>query len=115
LLARGDSDVVFLTWHLHRAWWESFGSGGELMLIVAEREGQPVALAPFYTQSQMIFLVGSKASDYLDFIGDISDPEVLDALLQAGRDQVECNESRSSPSSFSRYSPVRSSHSSLTV
>ena len=65
LLARGDSDVVFLTWHLHRAWWESFGSGGELMLIVAEREGQLV-LAPFYTQSQMIFLVGSKASDYLD-------------------------------------------------
>ena len=87
LLACGDSDVVFLTWHLQRAWWESFGSG-ELMLILAERDGRPIALAPFYTEWQMIFFVASRRSDYLDFIGDISDPEVLDALLQAGRDRV---------------------------
>ena len=87
LLSSGDSDVVFLTWHLQRAWWESFGSG-ELLLILAERDGRPVALAPFYTEWQMIFFVASRRSDYLDFIGDVSDPAVLDALLQAARERV---------------------------
>lgn len=84
LLRQGDTDVVFLTWHWQRAWWETFGSG-ELRLILAERDGRPVALAPLYTDDNMVFFVGSGGSDYLDFIGDIGEPEVLDALLGASR------------------------------
>lgn len=84
LLRQGDTDVVFLTWHWQRAWWETFGSG-ELRLILAERDGRPVALAPLYTDDSMVFFVGSGNSDYLDFIGDIGEPEVLDALLGASR------------------------------
>jgi CelD/BcsL family acetyltransferase involved in cellulose biosynthesis len=36
----------------------------------------------------MIFFLGSNAADYLDFIGDISDSEVLDALLETSREGI---------------------------
>jgi CelD/BcsL family acetyltransferase involved in cellulose biosynthesis len=84
LLAVGDSDVVFLTHEWQRAWWQSFGRG-RLLLLVAERDGRGVALAPLFEDSGMIFFVGSGGSDYLDFIGDVGDPEVLAALLDAAR------------------------------
>ena len=58
LLRAGDTDVVFLTWHWQRSWWETLGRG-ELLLIAGERNGQVVALAPFYADSGMIFFVGS--------------------------------------------------------
>ncbi len=80
VLARGQSDHVFLTWQWQTAWWKAFGRG-ELLLVAAERDGQILALAPLFTDSGMVYFVGSGGSDYLDFIGDISDPQVLDALL----------------------------------
>ena len=85
LLQQGPTDKVFLTSQWQRAWWESLGKG-KLLLVLAERDGKPVALAPLYAASQMIFFVGSNAADYLDFIGNISDPEVLDALLETARE-----------------------------
>ena len=88
VLATGESDVVFLTWHWLSAWWETFGRG-ELLLIAAEREGAVVALAPLFTEAGMIYFVGSGGSDYLNFIGDISDLEILDALLVEARRRVQ--------------------------
>jgi CelD/BcsL family acetyltransferase involved in cellulose biosynthesis len=87
LLGQGDSDIVYLTRHWQRAWWETLGDG-DLLLIVAERDGRPVALAPLFADSMMVFFVGTGESDYLDFVGDISDPGVLDALLGTARDCV---------------------------
>ncbi len=87
LLPRGDTNTVFQTWHWARAWWESVGEG-ELRLIMAERAGDVVALAPLYFQRGMIYFIGSGESDYLDFIGDVSDRDVLTALLAAARDSA---------------------------
>lgn len=87
LLAAGGSDVVFLTHEWQSAWWQAFGRG-ELLLVAAERDGEVVALAPLFAQAGMIYLVGSGGSDYLDFIGDISEPEVLDALLLNAKGRV---------------------------
>lgn len=84
LLATGQSDVVFLTWHWQSAWWEAFGRG-QLLLIVAERAGDVVALAPLFAEAGMVYFVGSGGSDYLDFIGDTSDPAILVALLGEAR------------------------------
>ena len=88
LLHRGDTDAVYLTWHWQRSWWETLGRG-RLLLIAAERAGQVVAVAPFYADSGMLFFVGSGVSDYMDFIGDIGDPDVLDALLRTARAKVQ--------------------------
>jgi len=70
VLATGESDVVFLTWHWQSAWWKTFGRG-ELLLIAVERDGEVIALAPLFTEAGMIYFVGSGGSDYLNFIGDI--------------------------------------------
>src|SRR5438477_777794 len=87
LLHTGDTDVVHLTWHWQRAWWEKLGEG-ELLLIAAERRDRTIALAPLYVDAGMIGFVGTGESAYMDFIGDISDPEILDALLETARERV---------------------------
>lgn len=88
LLQNSSASSIYLTWHFQRAWWESLGEG-ELLLIVAERDGQVVALAPLYTACGMVYFVGSAFdSDYLGFIGDLTDSEVLDALLITSRESV---------------------------
>lgn len=87
LLASGDTDVMFLTWCWQRSWWESFGRG-LLLLVVAEQSDRTFALAPLFADSGMVFFVGSGGSDYLDFIGDVSAPGVLAALLETARRQV---------------------------
>src|SRR5205823_4616775 len=61
LLGRGESPVVFLTWHWQRSWWDSFGRG-QLLLIVVESQGRVVALAPLFAEAGMIFFVGSGGS-----------------------------------------------------
>lgn len=85
LLASGDTDTVFLTWHWQKAWWDVFGRGGALLLSV-ERDGESIAVAPLFSDEGMVFFVGSGGSDYLDFVGDIADEAVLDAILRAARD-----------------------------
>ncbi len=83
LVRRTNMDSVYLTWHWQRAWWETYGRG-DLLLIAAERDGRIVALAPLYARSGMIYFVGAAhwQADNLDFIGDVSDPEVLGAILE---------------------------------
>lgn len=81
----GDTREIFLTCQWQRTWWESFGRG-ELMLVVASRDGDPIALAPMFLDGGMIFFVGSGGSDYLDFVGDVGEPDVLDSILRTARD-----------------------------
>lgn len=87
LLCVGDTDVMFLTWQWQRAWWETVGRG-RLLLIATERAGQLVAIAPLYAECGMVFFVGSGNSDYLDFVGDVSDPQILTALLATATECV---------------------------
>ena len=87
LLRRGKSNVVFLTWEWQRAWWDSFDRTG-LMLIVAMREGEPAALAPFFAEEGKIYFVGSGGSDYLDFIGDFTTEGIMEALLSTAMERT---------------------------
>jgi CelD/BcsL family acetyltransferase involved in cellulose biosynthesis len=86
LLAGSRSDLVYMTWEFQRAWWET-NARGTLLLTVAERDGMPVALAPFYAEEGMVYFVGSSFEyDALDFPGDAGDPAVLEALLRTAID-----------------------------
>ena len=87
LLRQGSSEVVFLTWHWQKVWWEVFGRG-KLLIIIAEQEGKPIAMAPLFADQGMIYWVGSGGSDYLDFIGDIRDPDVLESMLLLAAEQT---------------------------
>lgn len=86
LLAEGSSDVIFMTWHWQKVWWEVFGRG-ELLIVLAEKDGSPLAIAPLFTGEGMIYFVGSGGSDYLDFIGNIDDA-ILEGLLLTAINQV---------------------------
>lgn len=86
LLSRGDTDGVNLTWHWQRCWWETFGRG-QLLLIAVHRAGELIALAPLFADEGMVFNICPE--DHLDFVGDVSDPRVLDAILDTARQCAE--------------------------
>lgn len=79
LVGKSTSDVIFMTWHWQKVWWDVFGRG-QLLLVVAEQENELIAVAPLFAEYGMIYLVGSGGSDYLDFIGN-PDLVVLEEML----------------------------------
>jgi CelD/BcsL family acetyltransferase involved in cellulose biosynthesis len=83
LLTSCAAGSVNLTLEWQRTWWENFGSG-HLLLILAERGNTSVALAPCFAAGGMVFNICPE--DCLDFLGDISEPEVLDSMLRTARD-----------------------------
>ena len=85
LLELGDTDTVNLTWEWQRSWWNSFGRG-KLLLVVAKRDGNPIALAPLFSDEGMIYNLFPE--DALDFVGNVSDPLVLDSLLETARGAI---------------------------
>lgn len=86
LLAEGDTDAVNLTWIWQRTWWQAFGRG-RLLLVAAEREGTLEACAPLFADGGMVFNLCPE--DSLDFVGDIADAAVLDAILRTARAHTE--------------------------
>src|SRR4051794_40200637 len=86
LLERGETNAVNLTWHWQRLWWEALGRG-QLLLIAAWRDGELAAIAPLFADCGMVFNICPE--DHLDFVGDVSDPMVLDAILATARDCVD--------------------------
>jgi CelD/BcsL family acetyltransferase involved in cellulose biosynthesis len=87
-LVSSSTDVVFLTFAWQREWWRAFGGPAERLLIVlAERDGALCAVAPLFAAKEMLFLVGSDGSDYLDFIGQLDEP-LLVSMLDAARREL---------------------------
>lgn len=84
LLQQSQTNTIFLTQDWLEAWWQSYGRG-KLLLVLAEKETGPVVFAPLFAEAGMIFFVGSGGSDYLDFIGDTSEPEIFSSILDTAR------------------------------
>src|SRR4051812_22780233 len=87
LLSHGSTDVIFMTWQWQRAWWQAFGRG-KLLIVIAEKNEETIAIAPLFSEYGMIYFVGSGGSDYLDFIGGISD-EILEGLFLKAIEEIE--------------------------
>lgn len=83
LLSASATDAVFLTHAWQREWWRAFGRE-RLALVTAQRGAHTCAIAPMFVLEDMLFLVGSGGSDYLDFIGELDEP-MLAAMLDAAR------------------------------
>jgi len=67
LVAAQPEAAIFLTYDWLSTWWQHFGAGRELVLIVGRRDGQLVALAPLMISTKP--LVVMRASRVLEFIG----------------------------------------------
>jgi CelD/BcsL family acetyltransferase involved in cellulose biosynthesis len=85
-LAAGGSGGVFLTHAWQRLWWNAMAES-PLLIVVAERRGEPFAIAPLYAAAGTLMLVGSGSADYLDFAGHPDEP-ALASLLAAARDAL---------------------------
>jgi CelD/BcsL family acetyltransferase involved in cellulose biosynthesis len=87
LVARGSTDVVFLTWEFQRAWWDAFGAG-ELLFVGVERDDETVAVAPFWTDEWSISFVGEQQAEWLDVIGAV-DGDVVRAVVETARERAQ--------------------------
>ena len=79
LLSIGDTDVGSLTWRSLRLWWLHNERRDGLRLILACRDGKPVAIAPLFEEAGMA--INLCPVNRLDFVGDVSDAGVLDAIV----------------------------------
>lgn len=84
LLARSRANTIFLTWEWLYTWWQHFGAperACRLAIVVAERAGAVVGIAPLYVHRQLVKGVlplkslqwlgsGEVGSDYLDIIAE---------------------------------------------
>jgi CelD/BcsL family acetyltransferase involved in cellulose biosynthesis len=82
LRRRSAADVAFLTREWLEPWWETLGHG-ELLLVAALDDDSVVAVAPFLLDAGEVSFLGAFSADRIDFVGDVSSTEVLDALLGA--------------------------------
>jgi CelD/BcsL family acetyltransferase involved in cellulose biosynthesis len=87
LLDASPAAGVFQTLEWQRTWWRAFGRGW-LRLLLAERDGRPVALLPLFADGGLGYLVGAGQSDGLDLVGEVADEEALAALLRAAVEEV---------------------------
>lgn len=102
LAERSDIRTIFQTFEWHKAWWEGFGEGAGLFVLLAHAGDTLVGVAPLLRSRRrkplsgrkrwVVEIIGAGASDYRDFIVDRSCPEARPALynwLLANRQQWE--------------------------
>ncbi|MDV2990207.1 MAG: GNAT family N-acetyltransferase [Dehalogenimonas sp.] len=101
LSARWGGDInlsapfPFVTPGWLNVWWRNFGADDELLLLLAEKDGQAVGLAPLRLAGGTVRFIGSAdVCDYLDFVvreGGEDDffAALLDNLAAAGVKQLE--------------------------
>jgi CelD/BcsL family acetyltransferase involved in cellulose biosynthesis len=85
LLARGQCDSVNLTWEWQRNWWNMFGRG-RLLLVVIEQEDEPICIAPLFANHGMVFNLCPE--DRLDLVGGAIGADVIEAIVHSVIDFV---------------------------
>jgi CelD/BcsL family acetyltransferase involved in cellulose biosynthesis len=85
LLSQSESDNIFLTWEWVFHWWQVYGKGKKLrVLVVKDPQGDIVAIAPLYLHAKT-FLGGLSVNE-IRFLGtgeDVS-PDYLDFIIRRG-------------------------------
>jgi len=55
LVERTGVNHPFITHAWIQTWWESFGAGGELLVLLVRADGEPIAIAPFMRVTERIY------------------------------------------------------------
>jgi CelD/BcsL family acetyltransferase involved in cellulose biosynthesis len=86
LLKKSTSDTVFLTWEWMYTWWECFGEGKNLYVIVAEDDCKIVGIAPLHISQSRFF--GLQSLRHLEFLGTTGViTEYQDFIIEPGRER----------------------------
>jgi CelD/BcsL family acetyltransferase involved in cellulose biosynthesis len=83
LLARTDTDVVFLTFEWLTTWWECFGANADLLVLVVRSGDEPVALAPLMLNrhTRQVSFLANTQSMRASFLLTADPEESLRAIL----------------------------------
>ena len=85
ILSQSESDSIFLTWEWVSNWWQVYGSGKQLrVLVVKDQHEDIVAIAPFYAHTKRF--LGGLCVNEIRFLGtgeDVS-PDYLDFIIRKG-------------------------------
>jgi CelD/BcsL family acetyltransferase involved in cellulose biosynthesis len=92
LLSQSRSDSIFLTWEWVFNWWQVYGQGKELCVLVLKgQNGDIIAIAPFYVRKKKVFK--SFSTHEVRFLGtgeDVS-PDYLDLIIMKDREEEAIN------------------------
>ena len=89
-LVRGaDTNTIFQTYEWHASWWKVFGGAVEPLVLLAECGDELVGIAPMVVAERTVLMrrqrviefIGTRVSDYCDFIVSGAHPHVLIELL----------------------------------
>jgi CelD/BcsL family acetyltransferase involved in cellulose biosynthesis len=94
ILSQSESDSIFLTWEWVFNWWQVYGVGKELRVLVLRDQDEDediVAIAPFYVRTKKI--LGGLSINEIRFLGtgeDVS-PDYLDFIIKKGFENEAIN------------------------
>lgn len=92
ILSQSESDSIFLTWEWVFSWWQVYGGGKELCLLVLRGQDEDIiAIAPFYVRTRKI--LGGVPVNEIRFLGtgeDVS-PDYLDFIIKKGFENEAIN------------------------
>ncbi len=89
LLQESASDNIFLTWEWISNWWDVYGEGRELRIMVARDEKDSlIAIAPLYRVSGKVMKsVVVREIRFIGTGGDVS-PDYLDIIIKRGMEET---------------------------
>jgi CelD/BcsL family acetyltransferase involved in cellulose biosynthesis len=90
LVLQNPANTVFQTFEWHVSWWKAFGSSAEMLILLAEVGETLVGIAPLMISRKRVLgwkrrvleFIGTRSSDYCDFIIEPDSPQVLRHLWQ---------------------------------
>jgi hypothetical protein len=92
ILSQSESDNIFLTWEWVFNWWQVYGAGKKLrVLVLRDPDEAIVAIAPFYVRAKKI--LGGLSINEIRFLGtgeDVS-PDYLDFIIKKGFENEAIN------------------------
>jgi len=68
LIARANVTHPFVTHAWMQSWWECFGAGSEMMILVVREEGEVVAIAPLLRRKRIVRFIANAHTPRCDFI-----------------------------------------------
>lgn len=85
LLRESDADNPFLTFEWMSTWWQHYGSGKELFILIVKENGKAVAIAPLMKSRNILFrvieFIGTGRSDYLDIIAARKKERIVESIM----------------------------------
>lgn len=89
LVQRSSTNTIFQTFEWHMSWWKAFSDSAQLLILIAETDGELVGIAPFMIvrrwslgrKRRIIEFIGGDAIDYADCIVDQSHAAIIPLFL----------------------------------